>query len=354
MPACIIQPMEFKLLSTQEDWNEIKPEWDALLNESITPSPFLSHSYLSHWWQSAGGGEWKAFDRQLCIIVAYENSNLLGIAPLFAWHDTETNLWQMGFIGQVEVSDYLDFIVREADLERFLTGWLDYIQNAHALPGKKMLLANIINTSPTVAALNQLSQEKNWKCETEVLEVAPYIPLAQSFEAYLAQIDKKQRHEIRRKLRNAQSKAKVELQFVSQPETLEENIAHFIHLMGQDAGKAQFLSPDMVAFFEGFIQKSFAQGHLVFSWLSIDGQRASGYLSIIQNDTLYVYNSCWDPAFATYSPGWVHLGLLIDWAISQELGEVDMMRGDEIYKYRFGGIDRQVLALRLSPPKVFS
>lgn len=350
MPACIIQPMEFKFLSTQEDWNEIKDEWDALLNESITPSPFLSHAYLSHWWQSAGGGEWKAFDRQLCIIAAYENGKLLGIAPLFAWLDNETDTWQLGFIGQVEVSDYLDFIVREADLNRFLTDWLDYIQNANALPGKKMMLANIIDTSPTLQTLTQLAQEKGWELESEVLEVAPYIPLAQNFDAYLAQIDKKQRHEIRRKLRNAQSKAKVELQFVNQLERLEENIAHFIHLMGQDAGKAQFLNPDMVKFFEGFIRQSFAQGNLVFTWLGIDGQRASGYLSLIQNETLYVYNSCWDPAFGTYSPGWVHLSLLIDWAMSQKLNEVDMMRGDEIYKYRFGGIDRQVLALRLSPP----
>jgi CelD/BcsL family acetyltransferase involved in cellulose biosynthesis len=341
--------MEFKLLSTQEDWNEIKHDWDALLNESITPSPFLSHAYLSHWWQSAGGGEWKAFDRQLCIIAAFENGKLLGIAPLFAWRNTKTDTWQLGFIGQVEVSDYLDIIVREENLHRFLTGLLDFIQNANELPGKKMVLANIIDTSPTVQTLTQLAQEKSWKIESEVLEVAPYIRLAQNFEAYLAQIDKKQRHEIRRKLRNAQNNAKVELQFVNQLERLEENIAHFIHLMGQDAGKAQFLNPDMVAFFEGFIQNSFAQGNLVFTWLSIDGQHASGYLSLIQNDTLYVYNSCWDLAFASYSPGWVHLSLLIDWAISQKLSEVDMMRGDEIYKYRFGGIDRKVLQICFKP-----
>jgi CelD/BcsL family acetyltransferase involved in cellulose biosynthesis len=39
----------------------------------------------------------------------------------------------------------------------------------------------------------------------------------------------------------------------------------------------------------------------------------------------------------------VLLAKMITWAIEKGLTEVDMMRGDEVYKYRFGGIDRHVV-----------
>jgi CelD/BcsL family acetyltransferase involved in cellulose biosynthesis len=42
----------------------------------------------------------------------------------------------------------------------------------------------------------------------------------------------------------------------------------------------------------------------------------------------------------------VLLAKVIIWAIEHGLAEVDMMRGDEVYKYRFGGIDRHVVSFK--------
>ena len=44
---------------------------------------------------------------------------------------------------------------------------------------------------------------------------------------------------------------------------------------------------------------------------------------------------------------------LIQWAIEQGLDEVDLMRGDEEYKYRFGGIDRHVVQVVSEKVKLF-
>lgn len=342
--------MDITILTTLEAWDKLAPEWDALLTQSVNPSPFLAHYYQRLWWQSAGGGEWSAFERELCIITAHEAGQLVGIAPFFSWVDIAGNE-HIGFIGQVEVSDYLDFIVREEDLEKFLTGLLQFFTSPENHQQFDLLLANIVSTSASLSALQKLGEAQNWHIENRVLEVAPYIPLAKSFEAYLSQIDKKQRHEIRRKVRRAQEQAEITLHFVKPEDGFEEHISTFLTLMEQDAGKAKFLTQDMRAFFKAFSTAAFEQGDLVFTWLLINEQRSAGYLSLKKNHKLYVYNSCWDSQFLTYSPGWVHLAMLIEWAIEQDLQEVDMMRGNEIYKYRFGGIDRQVLEIRLTPPK---
>ena len=342
--------MDLTILTTLEAWDELVPEWDALLTQSVNPSPFLAPYYLKLWWQSAGGGEWSAFERELCIITARDNGRLVCIAPLFRWRDA-SGKEQIGFIGQVEVSDYLDFIVHETDLDNFLSALLNFFTFSEQLKNIDLFLANILTTSPSLPAIEKIAKAQNWSAESKVLEVAPYIPLAESFEAYLSQIDKKQRHEIRRKMRRAQEQAEIRLHFVQPEDDFGENIRAFLTLMEQDSGKATFLTQDMRAFFKAFSKAAFEQGDLVFSWLLINGQRSAGYLSLKKNNNLYVYNSCWDTRFMSYSPGWVHLAMLIEWAIEQGLHEVDMMRGDEIYKYRFGGIDRQVLEIHLKPPK---
>ena len=47
--------------------------------------------------------------------------------------------------------------------------------------------------------------------------------------------------------------------------------------------------------------------------------------------------------FRELSPGWVLLGNLLQWANENKRTSFDFMRGDEDYKYRFGGISRHVV-----------
>jgi CelD/BcsL family acetyltransferase involved in cellulose biosynthesis len=63
---------------------------------------------------------------------------------------------------------------------------------------------------------------------------------------------------------------------------------------------------------------------------------------------IWVYNSGINPAYLDLSPGWVLLGRTIQWGIENGREALDFMRGDEIYKYRLGGVDRNVLRLLIS------
>jgi CelD/BcsL family acetyltransferase involved in cellulose biosynthesis len=60
-----------------------------------------------------------------------------------------------------------------------------------------------------------------------------------------------------------------------------------------------------------------------------------------------VYNSGFNPRYFETSPGWVLLGHMIQWAISNGREALDFMRGDEEYKYRFGAVDRHVVKATL-------
>ena len=104
--------MNFKL---HADFSEIDSNtWNALVEQSIADTPFSRYEYLSEWWKTLGGGEWKNAD--LVLISATENDQLVGIAPLFiAEYEGQQTLL---LVGSIEISDYLDLIVRKSDLPR--------------------------------------------------------------------------------------------------------------------------------------------------------------------------------------------------------------------------------------------
>ena len=63
---------------------------------------------------------------------------------------------------------------------------------------------NIPENSPTLAVLQGAAEQRGWRYSQETLQPCPEIPLPGDWETYLAGIDKKQRHEIRRKMRRAE------------------------------------------------------------------------------------------------------------------------------------------------------
>src|SRR5512147_2190096 len=116
--------MDFKL---HTDFSEFEQTtWNALVEQSIADTPFSRHEYLSEWWKTRGGGEWN--QAELVLVSATENDQLIGIAPLFI---TEYDGQQaLMLVGSIEISDYLDLIVREVDLPRFLSELIDFLASS--------------------------------------------------------------------------------------------------------------------------------------------------------------------------------------------------------------------------------
>lgn len=340
--------MEYHLHKDPSAWGSLFESWAELLPESISPLPFLHPSYQLTWWQSLGGGEWLEDESHLALITAHEGEKLMGVAPLFISHKVG-DAPALHFIGAIEVSDYLDFVVREKDLEEFLSGLLSFIKNHADLKGLALDLENLVNSSPSLKVLESLAKAKAWTFDQEVLQPSPYISLPDDFETYLAGLDKKQRHEIRRKLRNASNGHDTQWYFVEDGNQLADELQAFTEMMRNENDKNNFLKPEMEAFIHAAAKSLFALDVLRLAFLTIDGEKAAAFLSFKCCDRLLVYNSSRADKWMPLSPGWVLLARQIEWAISAGFKEVDMMRGDEGYKYKFGGVDRFVVRAKLSP-----
>jgi CelD/BcsL family acetyltransferase involved in cellulose biosynthesis len=331
--------------SLHKDFSEITPEaWNALVEQGIADTPFSRHEYLSEWWNTLGGGEWQT--AELVLISAIENDQLIGIAPLFiADYDGQRALM---LVGSIEISDYLDLIVREQDLPRFLSGLLDFVISSSTDKWSALDWYNLPDSSPTLAALKAEAEKRGWTHHEEIYHPTPRIPLNGSFEEYLARIDKKQRHEIRRKMRRAaESEKNVQFHIVNGSENIDSEIDAFLDLMLHDPGKAEFLHPAMREQMTVTIQNAHKHGYLWLAFLEIDGAKTAASLNFDYKNKLWGYNSGVSSEHRELSPGWVLLAHTIQWCCENGRYEFDFMRGDEEYKYRFGGVNKYVMRVKI-------
>jgi len=166
-------------------------------------------------------------------------------------------------------------------------------------------------------------------------DVALVIELGASFDDHLAGMRKKQRHEMRRKRRRfEEGLGAARLERLSGPGAA----SRFADMHRRASGdKGVFMSDEMEAFFVDLEKHC---GGLVDVLLADAGRPLAMSFGFEDDETYYLYNSAFEPAEREHSPGIVLLEMLIRAAIAAGRRRVDLLKGDEEYKYRLGGAPR--------------
>jgi CelD/BcsL family acetyltransferase involved in cellulose biosynthesis len=328
-------------------FSALKPEWNALLSRSRCDTLFLTWEWQSTWWKHLGDGA-----LLLLGFRADDDGRLVGIAPLFQ-STTDQGQSLLVVVGCRDVSDYLDLIIERGQEDSVYQALLDYLQNE--APAWEVLdLCNLPQESLTYLRLRELAMARGYQTRVETEDVCPVVDLPTTWEGYLSQLDKKQRHEVRRKLRRAESEAETRFVVVGGEHDLASEMRAFVQLhQTSTPEKTKFMDPQMQRFFFDVAQVLQARGWLQLTFIEIEGKKAASLLNFDYQDTILVYNSGYDPAqFAHLSPGWVLTARCIEHAIALGRHKFDFLRGDEDYKYRFGGRDTEVRRLLIARPGV--
>ncbi len=319
------------------DFATIAEIWAALVPESITPFPFVSPAWAEPWWQVFGTDTASL----LLLSVTDATGALIAVAPLMIEHTDDLGR-AVRFLGGVDVTDYLDLIVRPADAERSwgaVVGWLlahrdtwdalDFHCLPDASPSRSLIAEAVARADMGVAVL--VAQE----------EVCPAAPLYGGFEAYLAQIGKKNRNEIRRKERNLLREAPdAALRVLTERDDALAALPDFFRLHRLSApDKERFLTPTVETFFGAITARMADAGTLRLYVLEMGGEAVAMMYAFAAAGRLLVYNSGYDPTRSATSVGMVLTGMMIASAAESGLTVCDFMRGNEAYKYRFGATD---------------
>jgi CelD/BcsL family acetyltransferase involved in cellulose biosynthesis len=325
----------------------LKPEWNDLLHRSCYDTLFLTWEWQSTWWKHLGEG-----DLQLLGFRADEDGRLVGIAPLFHTQDDDGQS-VVYLVGCRDVSDYLDLIVERGQEDAVYQALLEYL--ASKAPAWDLVdFCNIPQDSLTFVRLRESADARGYQTLVEVEDVCPIITLPATWDEYLMMLDKKQRHEVRRKLRRAEGGADTRFTIVGPDHDLEAEMGAFVELHQKSTPeKDEFMAPQMQEFFFDVAQVLESQDWLQLAFVEMDGHKAAALLNFDYGGDILVYNSGYDPAqFRHLSPGIIVTARCIEHAIALGRGKFDFLRGDEVYKYRFGAHDTQVRRLLIAKPGV--
>jgi len=313
-----------------------------LLHNSTADTPFLTLDWQQTWWDCLGEGE-------LQVLAVRDGGALIGLAPLFLvsqpFKDGEQPKRLLRLIGGVDASDYLDLIALRGREREVFNALFDALAKSDRWD--VIDLYNVPAASMTRLLLTELVSGRNWTSIDEVQVVCPIIKLPDSFEDYLNSLDKKERHETRRKLRRAESVEGLKwyaLTSKDREHDLDEAAEAFINLMMQSrSDKSDFMTAPMRRFFHTMIKATHAGGFLHLSFLEVNGVKAASYLCFDYNSQRLVFNSGLDTTqFQSLSAGIVLAARLIEEAIALKYTEFDFLRGDESYKYRLGAKDTRI------------
>lgn len=325
----------------------LRPEWNDLLHRSRCNTLFLTWEWQATWWKHLGEG------RLLLLgFRSEEDGRLVGIAPLFHVQE-ENGKATLNVVGCREISDYLDLIIERGQEDAVYGAFLDYLEQE--APAWDLIdCCNLPETSLTFTRLQELAQARGYQTRVEVEDVCPVLDLPSTWEEYLMTLDKKQRHEVRRKLRKAELEGKARFYIVESAAEIRSEMLDFIALHQKSTPeKDQFMDPQMQQFFLDAAQVLHERGWLQLAFMEMHGEKAASLLNFDYDNAILVYNSGYDPArFSTLSPGIVIVARCIEHAIALGREKFDFLRGDEVYKYRFGAQNTQVRRLLVAQPGV--
>jgi CelD/BcsL family acetyltransferase involved in cellulose biosynthesis len=317
----------------QGTFESLADHWQRLIEGCNEPTFFDSQAWQKTWWSEFHG------DSELkLLVVRSESGDVNMIAPLMIDGS------EISFLGSTDLVDYHDFLTRDRLTPNCIQSIVSHIDEMTEID--KILLQSLPGNSPTITQFREAAEQAGWNVELEQEDVAPRLDLPSTWDEYVSSLRKKDRHELRRKLRRLEAAGEVRQIELSDPVEVEEAMADFMRLHRMSTpDKNEFMTADREQFFCKAAVELARQGSTRLCFLEVDGEREATSLSFVSGNVRYLYNSGYNPAQSKLSVGLLNHALAIKSSIEAGHRVFDFMRGNESYKYHLGGIDRQVFAL---------
>ncbi len=347
--------------------------WDALATRNPWATPFAGWAFQRAWWDAYGEN---AQEETLVFVPADgpAGADPVAILPLMHRHEVEPDderthtTMRHGaameltpvaptatalFFGASYHADYATILAAPADLPAVADAVAGHLAAADRhlwdVVDLRRLRCGDPSADALAGAIGAREVAEGWTLNVEREDVCPVVtlPADTDMEGYLSTLGKKERHEIRRKVRRAEAVGEIRLDDSMDP---SEDLESFIDLHQKRWG-IDGLFPDTPGgaqsrvFFRRLFELHGPDGPLRLTFLSVGDRRiAAGIHFETANGYLY-YNAGVDPDARDLSPGILMAYAYLARALAAGLRRLDFLRGDESYKYEWGAVDEPIQRL---------
>jgi CelD/BcsL family acetyltransferase involved in cellulose biosynthesis len=263
------------------------------------------------------------------IVSVHDGSRVVGIAPLCLQDHT------VRFLGNPDVCDYQDIIVVPGCGEQVMAAVVDHLR-ARGL--RRMELQTLRPESTALRTLQAVAAHDGRDVRVEQDGVTYEAALPAVWDDYLMQLNGKQRHEVRRKLRRLESHGVYTYKTAGIDENTDNAAGHFLRLFHMNRiDKAAFMHAAMADYFRELIGAASRLGILRLHVLEVVHEPVAAVLCFDYGHERYLYNSAYDARYHDLSVGIISKVLSIRSGVEAGCRSYDFLKGDESYKKRLGG-----------------
>ena len=344
---------EIKIITQNDDFEALEKEWNELAWESDTHI-FQTYEWNHIWWKHFGK------NKKLHIVAVYTGNKLAGVAPLF---EDDVNLFGrkvytclrfLGsyvsqpkgepLMGSISYSDYLDFIIHPGYEQLFYQLILQHLAMNREIYDE-IILDEIPEESTIWQYFIPAIEKHGLSCKIEKASSSPTIKLDSSWKSYLDSMNSKERYNVLRYFKRAQTGKSKEFDIlqVEHADELHEVLNELIRMHQQqwnDRGFAgTFAETRMKDFFTEITELFFERGWMQLK-MAVPVDKSAKYVAI---DALPTYkNKVYmmhrgmenNSRYRKLGPGNVLLYTTLKEAIQNNVKTFDFLRGMEGFKLR--------------------
>jgi CelD/BcsL family acetyltransferase involved in cellulose biosynthesis len=342
--------------------------WDALADRNPWVTAFSRFAFQRAWWDAFGAN---AHDETL-VVCTDDAHEPIAIVPLMHRHEVEASdalthtTMRHGqaleltpveptatavFFGASYHADYATILAAPDDLPAVADAIADYLARAlgphdwDAVDLRRLRCGDPA-AEALAGAFGEREMTEGWTLNVEREDVCPVVTLpdGSDMDTYLATLGKKERHEIRRKVRRAEAVGEIRL-----TESLDPiaDLDAFIDLHQKRWGELG-LFPDTAGgeqsrvFARRLFELHGADGPLRLAFLTVGDRRIAAGIHFETADGYLYYNAGIDPDARDLSPGVLTVYAYVRQALEAGKRRLDFLRGDEPYKYEWGAVDEPI------------
>lgn len=331
-----------RVIKSEQAWDEIQSDWNALHAASPAASPPLDFAWLRNWWRVYKSALSSA---SLRVITVWRDATLIGALPLYV-HGRQLELRHLRFIstGEAEFEevcpDYLNLLTypgEEANCARAAWSEIARMRWDHAE------FLNLDARSPLISHVRSLPAG-----------ACPQADLSGGFDAYLQRLSANGRQQARRLLRDGE-RAGARFEIVP-PRQLASAFADLMNLHQErwtSEGKpGVFAARRFIEFHRGLANAWLPAGRAILARLFLDAEPIAVLYGFVTGSKFDFYQSGIqiDPAGPLRSPGTLAHLLLMKALSERGVTTYDFLRGSSEYKKRLATGEHQLATIELWRP----
>jgi CelD/BcsL family acetyltransferase involved in cellulose biosynthesis len=315
----------------------LEAEWNDAIDRAGIAHPFLRHEWVRTWWETFGAGA------ALHVLVVRADGRIAAIAPFLRETTSMYGLRvrRIRFI-QNDHTPRTDIIVASDPEESYRAIWTALRNDADRWD--VLQLSQLERGSPTLRILTGLAAADG--CATGVWKSgeSPYLPLAGTWDTYLAGLPAKFRSNLRNRLTRLTRMGEPALEVLSDGADIRAACDDVWRLepsgWKRTAGTAITSDGAVQRFYTALVDCGSAAGWLRLLFLRAGGRRIATSYGACFRDRLFLFKTGYDLEYAACSPFKLLTYFAIRDAYAERLTEVDFLGDSEPWKREWTGAAR--------------